>query len=741
MSSFQSPPRIVPVFLILCTMLLVESACSGTPGREGSAALASHESESDRLERCARTVTIYRDTYGVPHVYGPTDASVVFGMAYARAEDELKRVEGFYIRVLGRMAEVAGEAGLPWDAMLRALEISKLSRAEYESSPPRIRALCDAWADGMNYYLEKNRDKEPMLITRYEPWFPLAGDRVMWNLYMLVNRGAAFEEIKSLALPQDPETIEEPESGAGEKGKAEGCNQWAVAPALNAAGAATLLINMMIPLEGPYEAHLHSDEGYNVSGFVAYGHGILPMLGHNDFLGWSFTHNNIDYIDVYEEVFDSPDDPLAYRYGKDYRQAEEWSETIRVKEEGGITERTVLLRKTHHGPILAAKDGKRMAVKVGGMKRGGILQQFYAMGRARSLEEFRKALDRNAVINQNVAYADREGNIYYVYNGLFPRRDPSFDWTRAVDGSDPAADWSDVHTLDERPQVLNPDCGFVQNCNSTPFLTTVRENPQAADFPPYMVVRERDTPRARLSRQMLSTTEPLSFDDWCALCLSPRIGAAETTVPALVKEWRSDELSTEVFAECPGLEEAVAELGAWDCTSRVDSVATTLFMLWLENLYKDGKGMSASTDAKLRTLGDVVSQLEADFGTWKVPWGEINRLQRAEPDSDKPFNDERESLPSVGVGGAVGTMFCFITQPSEGNKRRYGVYGSAFVSVIAFEEKIRAASIVPYGASTNPRSPHYFDQAPLFAVGKLKPAWFYLDEIKANLERSYHPGE
>lgn len=741
MTSFHGASRHFRFSLLLCPLLVLASACSGAAVGDDSVPAALSAVNEDRMERVARSVTIYRDTYGVPHVYGPTDASVVFGLAYARAEDEFSRIEEFYIRALGRLAEAAGEPGLAWDAMLRALETTRLSRAEYRNASPRIRALCDAWADGLNFYLKKNPDERPILITRFEPWFPFAGDRIMWNLYMLVNAGLAFEEIKSLGLPREPEVPEEANLGSSTEGEAEGCNQWAVAPALNSAGNAMLMINMMIPLEGPYEAHCHSEEGYNVSGLLAYGYGILPILGHNDFLGWSFTHNNVDYIDVYEETFDHPDNPLAYRFGTGYRSAEEWVETIKVKINETIEDRSVVLRKTHHGPILATLDGKRMAVKVGGIAEGGIVQQFHAMGRSRNLEEFREALSMNALINQNVAYADREGNIYYVFNGLFPRRDPSFDWTRPVDGSDPATEWNGYHSLAERPQLLNPDCGFVQNCNSTPFLTTASDNPDAAGFPPYMVVRERDTPRARLSRQLLETDEPLSYDGWIGRFVSPRIQAAETVVPALLKEWQSSEISAPEFAAFPGLEEAVAQLASWDFRSGIDSVPTTLFMLWLETLFKSGQTMTAKPEVKLRTLGEVVSRLDKEFGSWKVPWGEINRLQRASTQGGKPFSDDRESLPVVGVGGSVGAMFSFIAPPSAGNKRRYGVYGNSFVCVIEFGEKIRAQSIVPYGASADPDSPHFFDQAPLYAAGRLKPAWFDLEEIKANVERSYRPGD
>ncbi|MFC2163745.1 penicillin acylase family protein [Acidobacteriota bacterium] len=693
--------------------------------------------ESERWRKIGESVTIYRDTYGVPHIYGPTDASVIFGNIYARAEDEFFRIEHFYIRALGRTAEAyhhkesspfVGGGGLGWDILIRAMEIEKRSKAEYNRSRPEIRALCDGFADGLNYFLAKNPDVKPKLLTRFEPWFVFAGDRVMFNLYMIGTAGINYGKLAKLSISE-------------EQAPALGCNQWAIGPDKTASGNAMLFIDMHIPLDASWEAHLHSDEGMNFSGFTAYGCNIMPMLGHNEYLGWAFTHNNPDYIDVYEETFDDADNPLAYRYGDSYRTAKEWSDTVSVKTENGIEERMITLRKTHHGPIVSIKGEKQLAVKVARIEEGGLLEQWYAMAKARNLEEFKRAISIDALGNQNITYADRDGNIFYIYNGMQPRRNPQFDWTKPVDGSNPETEWNGFHTRDELPQVLNPECGFVQNCNSTPFLTTTGQNPVESDYPNYMV-KERDTARARISRKILSEKEKFSFEDLAKAAFDTYVLEAEAKIPQLVDEWTKLKATDPSRAEA--LKEPVEELGAWDRISTTESVPAALFILWHERAFPRYSLMSESktkSPGKIEQLEGVIKKLEKDFGTWKVTWGEINRHQRPNSQMNETFSDEKMSLPVPGAPGPVGIVFSYYTQPVKGAKRRYGGGGHAYLSVIEFGEKTKALSIIPYGQSMDPESPHYFDQAPLYTKGRFKPAWFTLDEIKANLERAYHPGE
>lgn len=675
-----------------------------------------------------RSVTIYRDTYGVPHVYGPTDASVAFGLAWAQAEDNFEHLEDNFIRSLGRAAEVHGEAALQDDQIARALEIPRLSKEEYERAAPRMRALYDAYAAGLNLFLERRPEVKPKLLQHFEPWYPLALMR--FKYYQGEFIGYAGLNPKDLRVSVEEKPAERPQ----------GSNAWAVAPGRSASGHPLLLINPHVSFLGAgqyYEAHVHSDEGWNFSGVGRYG---LPLLymGHNEALGWAHTDDYPDFGDLYLETFDDPSRPLAYRYGNGYRTAVQWTEEVRVKTPKGVAPRRFTFRRTHHGPILSEQEGKPVAVRLAKLEEGGWLDQWYDMNRARSLAEFKEALRRGAIPYMNITYADRDGNIFYVYNGAVPRRSTKFDWRKPVDGSDPETEWQGYHAFDEMPQLTNPASGFVQNCNSSPFATTSEGNPDPARFPKYMIGPEIDNPRAQVSKRILTSQEKFTFEDWARAAVDTRVLVAETSLPELFAEW--ERLGQEDAARAEALDPLIGELKAWDRVSRTDSAAMTLFVEWFGRLRDLPEAEAAKPWTRVRTLEEVRKELERDWGTWRVAWGEINRLQRTHWSGSEPFSDARPSLPIAGGPGWIGIVFNFYNVKGE-TKRHYGRYGNSYVSVVEFGPTVKARSIVYFGQSGNPGSPHFFDQAPLYALGKFKPAWFTLEEIQANLEKAYQPGE
>jgi penicillin amidase len=526
-----------------------------------------------------------------------------------------------------------------------------------------------------------------------------------------------------------------------------GSNMWAVRPSKSASKKALLFINPHVGFFGGgqrYEAHLHSKQGLNLSGFAILGTPYIRS-GFNERLGWSLTNNYADTADLYALTFDDSSNPLAYRYGSGHRTAVEWTNEVRVLTDKGMETRQYRFRKTHHGPIVAERDGKPLAMRVARMEEGGAAAQRFAMGRARSLAEFRAALARLSLTGSNFIYADRKGNVQCVHGNAIPRRAAKFDWTKPVDGSDPETEWQGYHALADLPQLMNPASGWVQNCNSTPFLTTSEGNPVKENYPVYMAPEE-DTPRAQSSRRLLSAKAKFTFDEWTRAATDTYVMRAETELPALLALW--DKLAATDAARAEKLRPVIEELKAWNRYSAVESVPTTLFILWLQGtLVRDEdetvEQLTAPTDAfaKVRVLENVVADLEAKFGTWRVAWGEVNRLQRRHTGGEEPFSDERPSLAVRGGPSPAGMVFTFNAPPVKELKRRYGVSGNSYVAVVEFTRTPRARSIVTFGHSPDPASPHYFDQAPLYARGEFKPAWFTLRDIKRNLERAYHPGE
>ncbi len=670
----------------------------------------------------ARSVTITRDNYGVPHITGPTDASCAFGYAYAQAEDNFWQIEDSYIRGLGRASEIYGPATLNDDVVVRTLEIPKFAKAEYDRSSPRMKQIAEAFADGINYYLAHDPKAKPRLLKHFEPWYTYAfGRYALYYSFLYSHSGIKNAEITS-AIHDDGQV---------------GSNTWAIAPKKSTSGHAMLFINPHQPFFGVgqwYEGHVKSAEGLNMSGASFFG-SAFPTLGHNEFLGWSHTVNEPDVVDVWEETFDNPSDPLSYRYDGGYRKATAWSESILVKTDTGMITRKFTLHKTHHGPIVAARNGKQYSVRFAMLEEGGQMEQWYEMAKSRNYAEFRKAMSRVAVPMFNTSYADRDGNIFYVYNGAVPRRNPKFDWQKPVDGSSKETEWQGYHTLDELPQVFNPKDGFLQNCNSSPFATTSEDNPDPAKFPSYLVGNEIDNPRARISRRILYNKDKFSLDDLAKAGFDTYVIEAESDIPNIISKWI--ELKKTDAGRAAKLNHVMAMLREWDHIGTIESKPMSVYTLWK---WKTARDAAHNTDA-LVTLETTMAELEKTYGSYEVAWGEVNRLQRNFTSGAEPFSDARPSYPVAGGPGDEGIVFNFYATPAPGQKHRYGIVGHSFVSVIEFAPEVEARSILVFGEDSDPNSKHYVDQTKMYAEKQFKPAWFSAADIKAHTERSYHPGD
>ena len=705
------------------------------------------------MEALARAVTIYRDTWGVPHIVGATDESALFGAAYARAEDQLPEDEPFFLTALGRRAELDGEDALDDDRLVRAYRVPDLARAEYETAPPKIRALAEAYADGVNYYLLRNPDVRWQVLERFEPWYVFAFYRLDAGPWL-----AGPDEQVAFRAPAGP---------------ANGSNAWAVGPSRTASGHAMLFSNTHMRFNVPYEFHVQSDEGLNVSGITGYAMVGLPFVGRNERIGWTVTVNYPDVVDVYRLTFDDPDDPLAYRYGDGYRRAEEWVATLGVRNADGVEERPTIFRRSHYGPVFEVAPGEHYAIRRANQSGGSLFPLYYAIARARNLDEFKAAFETGRLVYHNFVYADVDGNIFYLYGGAHPRKDPRFDWERPVDGSDPAMEWRGTLSVAETPQIVNPASGWLQNANATPFHASAPgDNPDPSAFPPYLVREagprtrrplidgDGNGARARQSRRLLAAENGITFDRWTALATDNHFLVADEELPGLFGEWTR--LAASDAARARALDEPLRLLQAWDRRGAAHSVATTLFVRWREETLAAIEDRVANDDPaeteagatadeaagrdggwpRVAALETAIADLAARHGTWRTSWGDINRHQRPLDREGGSYDDGAPSLPLPAADAdLVGSILTASSERPPGAHRRYGDFGNTYVAVMEFSRPIRARTVVPYGQSGDPDSPHFFDQAPLFVAGRFKPSWFTMEEIEANLERRYHPGE
>lgn len=692
----------------------------------------------------AERVTITRDDWGIPHIAAKTDADAIFGLMYAQAEDDFNRVETNFIYAMGRLAEAEGEGEIFRDLRMKLFIDTEELKAMYQQAPSWLRALMNGWADGLNYYLHTHPEVKPRVIHAFEPWMALSfsegsigGDieRVSINGLKAFYGGAPARARRH--------------DGVSPLAEPTGSNGFAIAPANSASGKALLFINPHTSFFFRHEAQVTSEEGLNAYGALTWGQFFIYQ-GFNERAGWMHTSSGVDNIDEFLLTTTKKDDGVHYRFGSEERKLRSKTITVSCRTDAGMATREFTVYYSHHGPVVREADGKWVAVRM--MQEPlKALTQSYSRTKAKNLKEFLEVMRLHTNSSNNTVYADADGNIAYLHANFVPRRDPTFDWSKPVDGSDPATEWQGLHTIEESPNTINPPNGWIQNTNNWPYSAAGDASPKEEDYPRYFDYAG-ENPRGIHAIELFDGKKGFTRDSLTAAAYDSYQPEFASQIPLLVRAWDRAPASHSLKAK---LADPVARLRTWDYRWGVDSVENALAIFYGDDLWQrvapaaSKAGVSnyvymrlrATAADRLESLAAAVDKLSADFGTWQTPWGDINRFQRISPAMVHPFDDKQPSIPVGFTSGRWGSLAAFGARSFDGSKKIYGTSGNSFVAVVEFGDRVTARAVTAGGLSSDPASKHFNDQAERYATGNLREVYFYPEQLQGHTVRTYKPGQ
>ena len=681
--------------------------------------------ELNRYKEEAQRVTIIRDNWGIPHIYGKTDADAVFGLLYAQCEENFQKVEENNLEMMGRLSEI-GKAGLYDDLQMRLIYDSSAAIKDYKNSPAWFKKLLDAAADGVNYFLYKHPEVKPSLLKRFEPWFALM--RTNGSISATQTADLTVEDMKNLYPTDDPSTFLPKKRFSRDKQEI-GSNGFALAPSKTKSKNAIIYINPHVTFYFRSEVQMISDEGLNAYGAVTWGT-FFVFQGFNQHCGWMHTSSDADVADLYKEKVDNRNGSCLYLYDGKWLPVKTKQITIQYKSANTVKKQTFVAYATGHGPVMGIRNGDWLSLKENNRSLDALMQSWLRT-KAKGFEDFKKIMNMRSNSSDNTVFADDKGNIAYWHGDFMPKRDPKLDWAQPVDGTTSLTNWKGLHSLDEMIHVYNPRTGWIQNCNSTPFTVSGNSSPKKENYPTYMAP-DLENYRAINAERLLDEKTDLTIDRLIKeVGYSHYLSAFEVLLPQLFLAF--DELrETDSLRQM--LSEPIDLLKAWDKNSSASSVATTLAIEWASRIRTN-----LSSTEKLNLLHDTMKDLKKRFGSWKIPWGDINRYQRV--GSGENFDDSKPSLP-VGLASATwGSLPSFQSRDFANSNKRYGFSGNSFVACVEFGKTVKAKSIITGGQSFDPSSKDFTNQAQMYIDGNFKDVLFYKEDVMKHVERKYHPGE
>ncbi len=652
-------------------------------------------------------VTIYRDTWGVPHIYGRNEEAALFGQGYAQAEDRLPTIYRAYRKATGTMAECFGEEWIEHDRRQRLLGHLELSKDRYHQHGRADRRMLESFVSGIERYAEGNPDRVPEWACKIEPaglvtlgWYVISG----WQL------GEAMGKL------------------ARRRSDKRASNEWVLGRGRTRDGVTMACIDPHVSWEDEwlfYESHLHGGD-LHVFGFSPVGVPYVS-LGHNRHLSWAMTTGGPDTSDVYEEEISQ--DGCSYRYDGEWRKIERQTILVKVRTKEGIGEVEREIARTHHGPIAVSEGRRAYSIKISLLNEVHLLEQIRMMNKARNLGEFLEGVSMLQLMPQNLMYADVHGNLYYQRAGRVPKRPKGYDWKRPVPGNTSKTEWLGIHPMEDLVQVLNPPAGFMQNCNISPGTMTFNSPMTAGRYPKliYNTSTRSSNSRGRRFLEIMRNAEKVRTEDALAIMVDTKLHGTQEIRERLRRAYAA------TAGTRANLKEAVDIILGWDSRTDIDSTGMTLYTFWLRELRRrtDRIEIRRLERAKRLTEFDRQTMLDAldaacrymqeKFGSTAIPWGRVNRGRRG-----------GRSWP---LAGCENNLRAIGTEEPDEQGVFYADRGQSCPTLVAFKSPIESYSAVPYGQSEDPESPHYTDQGErLFANCLLKPTFFSKEELLKNLE-------
>lgn len=662
-------------------------------------------------------ITIIRDSYGVPHIYAPTDPEVAYGLAWANAEDDFEDMQRNFLIGRSKLGLVEGKEGAAADFLVHFLGIRDSVSKRYDTDvSPEFKAYLDGFCQGINAFA-KAHPKEVFLKNT----FPVYPQDILTSYgFSVCLMSGAGTEIQNVIKGR---------AGAPNSHSIRGSNGVAVNSSKTADGEVYFVSNSHQPHNGPlawYEAHLVSEEGMNVLGALFPG-GTSVFVGTNEHLAWTHTIAFDDYVDVFELEM-NPEEKLQYKMDGKWLTLEEKKVSLKVKVAGVPLGIPKTIYGSAYGPTLKTKEGF-FAFRMGALFTIKSAEQWFRMDKATNFDEWKAAIDMQGLSGFNAVYGDAEDNIFYQDLGQIPHRAAGYDWQTKVPGNTKATLWQGVYKNEEVPWVKNPPCGYVYNTNNSPLIcTSPADRPDPKQYPTEMGLKIDDNNRGIRYEALLSESEKMTYEQFKTAKYDTRW--PEPIFGLFAKNMEDCfHLSPEKYPEiAPGIE----VLSKWNREASLENEQAGLAFMTLNHILKvarEKKIMSVRQDWEESEWVDAVAfaqkYMKKHFGKLEVPFGEVQRIKRGKKD-----------YPIFGMLDMISTSWS-----KKGKNGRYFVNGGdSYIQFVRFtKDGPKIESCVPFGTSDREGSPHFDDQVELFIHQKTKPISMNKAEIQKSAERTYHP--